>query len=249
MGSDKRGSSRSAEVAAQSRAKVMDVRMPADAVREDTAVGIPAVGVGAPDPGFLSCPAPFFSQVACMADCRRSHRVRRGHPALRDPPPSHLAAPPPRLLGPQRHGSSDTERSARSDHSGLAGCTCSARHGSMALRTRTGRVLSRAGRSSTPRNAQHPYRTSWRRDLGDVGVWWYCDEGVGQSRIEIVVGLWKAHLKWFRAFCHPRLHSTLIFTHRKIISAPPLKSIPNCTTSPSFRGNGFDSRFGWLSRI
>ena len=48
-------------------------------------------------------------------------------------------------------------------------------------------------------------------------------------------------------FCHARLHSTRIFTHLNIISSPPLKSIPSCTTSPSWTGNGLDSVLGWLS--
>lgn len=58
-----------------------------------------------------------------------------------------------------------------------------------------------------------------------------------------------AYLYLFKVFCHALLHSTRIFTHLNIISSPPLKSIPNCTMSPSWTGNGFDSTLGWLSLI
>jgi hypothetical protein len=36
-----------------------------------------------------------------------------------------------------------------------------------------------------------------------------------------------AMLKVFSLFCQPRFSSSLILTHRKIISSPPLKSIPS----------------------
>lgn len=39
--------------------------------------------------------------------------------------------------------------------------------------------------------------------------------------------LTSAYLKELSLFCHPRLSSNLIFTHLKIISSPPLKSMPN----------------------
>jgi len=57
------------------------------------------------------------------------------------------------------------------------------------------------------------------------------------------------YLKLFKLFCHARLHSTRIFTHLNIISSPPLKSMPSCTTSPSLTGKGFDSTLGWLKRM
>lgn len=57
------------------------------------------------------------------------------------------------------------------------------------------------------------------------------------------------YLNVFNLFCHPLFNSNLILTHRKIISSPPLKSIPNCTISPSLIGNGLDSVPGGLSRI
>lgn len=57
------------------------------------------------------------------------------------------------------------------------------------------------------------------------------------------------HLKALRACCHPRLHSILILTHRKIISSPPRKSIPSWMMSPSLSLNGLLSWFGWLSRM
>lgn len=49
--------------------------------------------------------------------------------------------------------------------------------------------------------------------------------------------------------CQDRLHSIRMRTHRKIISSPPLKSIPNCTMSPSLIGYNLDTMFGWLSRM
>lgn len=49
--------------------------------------------------------------------------------------------------------------------------------------------------------------------------------------------------------CQERLHSTRMRTHRKIISSPPLKSIPSCTMSPSLMGYSLDTMFGWLSRM
>ena len=58
-----------------------------------------------------------------------------------------------------------------------------------------------------------------------------------------------SNLKLLRLFCHDRLHSIRILTHRNIISSPPRKSIPNCTISPSLTGNGRDSTLGWLSRM
>lgn len=59
----------------------------------------------------------------------------------------------------------------------------------------------------------------------------------------------ETYLNVFSLFCHPRFNSRRIFTHRKIISSPPLKSMPSCTMSPSFMGNGFDSVPGGLSRM
>lgn len=50
-------------------------------------------------------------------------------------------------------------------------------------------------------------------------------------------------------FCKPLLSSILILTHLNIISSPPLKSMPNCTISPSWIGYGFDSVPGELSRM
>lgn len=44
------------------------------------------------------------------------------------------------------------------------------------------------------------------------------------------------YLKLFKDFCHALLSSTLIFTHLKICSSPPLKSIPSCKISPSYNG-------------
>ena len=63
-----------------------------------------------------------------------------------------------------------------------------------------------------------------------------------------------SRLKELRLFCQLRLHSTLILTHRKMISSPPLKSMPSCTTSPSFTGNARDSVPGeesrtWLRKV
>ena len=57
------------------------------------------------------------------------------------------------------------------------------------------------------------------------------------------------YLNVFSLFCQPRFNSSLILTQRNIISSPPLKSMPSCTMSPSFMGNGFDSVPGGLSRI
>lgn len=45
------------------------------------------------------------------------------------------------------------------------------------------------------------------------------------------------YLKVLSLFCHPLLSSRRIFTQRKIISSPPLKSIPSWTMSPSLTGN------------
>lgn len=45
------------------------------------------------------------------------------------------------------------------------------------------------------------------------------------------------HLNVLSLFCQPRLSSTLILTQRKIISSPPLKSMPSWTMSPSLMGN------------
>ena len=59
----------------------------------------------------------------------------------------------------------------------------------------------------------------------------------------------ETHLKLLGPFCHPLLSSTRIFTHLNIISSPPLKSMPNCTISPSFTGYGLDSVPGELRRI
>jgi hypothetical protein len=56
------------------------------------------------------------------------------------------------------------------------------------------------------------------------------------------------YLKGLRLFCHDRLHSMRIFTQRNIISSPPLKSIPSCTTSPSLTGHGLLSTPGGLRR-
>lgn len=58
-----------------------------------------------------------------------------------------------------------------------------------------------------------------------------------------------AYLKVFSLFCQPRFSSSRILTHRKIISSPPLKSIPSWTISPSFTGYGLDSVPGGLSRM
>lgn len=58
-----------------------------------------------------------------------------------------------------------------------------------------------------------------------------------------------AYLKVFNLFCHPRFSSSLILTQRKIISSPPLKSMPSCTISPSLTGYGFDSVPGGLRRM
>ena len=49
--------------------------------------------------------------------------------------------------------------------------------------------------------------------------------------------------------CQARLHSIRMRTQRKIISSPPLKSMPNCTISPSLMGYNLDTMVGWLSRI
>src|SRR6478609_568335 len=57
------------------------------------------------------------------------------------------------------------------------------------------------------------------------------------------------HLNVFNLFCHPRLSSSLILTHRKIISSPPLKSMPSCTISPSLTGKALLSCDGGLRRI
>lgn len=59
----------------------------------------------------------------------------------------------------------------------------------------------------------------------------------------------ETYLKGLGPFCHPLLSSILILTHLNIISSPPLKSMPNCTISPSFTGYGFDSVPGRLRRI
>jgi hypothetical protein len=59
----------------------------------------------------------------------------------------------------------------------------------------------------------------------------------------------KTYLKLLGPVCHPLFSSTRIFTHLNIISSPPLKSIPNCTISPSLTGNGLDSVPGELSRM
>lgn len=59
----------------------------------------------------------------------------------------------------------------------------------------------------------------------------------------------ETYLKALSLFCHPRFSSSLILTQRKIISSPPLKSIPSCTISPSFTANGFDSVPGGLRRM
>jgi hypothetical protein len=56
-----------------------------------------------------------------------------------------------------------------------------------------------------------------------------------------------SYLKLLGLVCHPLLSSTLIFTHRNIISSPPLKSMPSCTMSPSLTIYGFDSVPGGLS--
>lgn len=53
----------------------------------------------------------------------------------------------------------------------------------------------------------------------------------------------------FNLFCHPRLSSNRILTQRKIISSPPLKSIPSWMMSPSFTIYGFDSVPGGLRRM
>lgn len=78
---------------------------------------------------------------------------------------------------------------------------------------------------------------------------WVATLGVRQHENASDSGLSSMYLKVFKAFCQPRLHSTLILTHRKIISSPPRKSMPNCTTSPSLTGKGRDSTLGWLSRM
>lgn len=57
------------------------------------------------------------------------------------------------------------------------------------------------------------------------------------------------YLNLFSLFCQPRFNSSRILTQRKIISSPPLKSMPSCTTSPSLTGKGLDSWPGGLSRI
>ena len=68
-----------------------------------------------------------------------------------------------------------------------------------------------------------------------------------QLEIEVLdMRMW-TYLKLLRLFCHALFNSTRIFTHLKIISSPPLKSMPSWTTSPSLTGNGFDSMLGWLS--
>lgn len=59
----------------------------------------------------------------------------------------------------------------------------------------------------------------------------------------------RAYLKVFNACCQPRLHSTRILTHRKIISSPPRKSMPSWMMSPSLILKGFDSTLGWLRRM
>jgi hypothetical protein len=55
------------------------------------------------------------------------------------------------------------------------------------------------------------------------------------------------YLNVLSLFCQPRFNSNRILTHRNIISSPPLKSMPNCTMSPSLIGNGLDSVPGGLS--
>jgi hypothetical protein len=57
------------------------------------------------------------------------------------------------------------------------------------------------------------------------------------------------YLKLLGVVCQPRFNSTLILTHLKIISSPPLKSMPSWTISPSLTGNGLDSVPGELRRI
>lgn len=59
----------------------------------------------------------------------------------------------------------------------------------------------------------------------------------------------RTYLNLFSLFCQPLLSSSRILTQRKIISSPPLKSIPSWTTSPSLTGNGLDSCPGGLSRM
>ena len=59
----------------------------------------------------------------------------------------------------------------------------------------------------------------------------------------------ESHLKVFNLFCHPRFSSILILTQRKIISSPPLKSMPNWTISPSLTGKALLSCDGGLRRM
>lgn len=56
-------------------------------------------------------------------------------------------------------------------------------------------------------------------------------------------------LNVFGLFCHPRLSSSLILTQRKIISSPPLKSMPSWTMSPSLTGKALLSCEGGLNRM
>lgn len=55
------------------------------------------------------------------------------------------------------------------------------------------------------------------------------------------------YLNGLGLFCQPRFSSSLILTHRKMFSSPPLKSIPSWTMSPSLMGNGLLSCDGGLS--
>lgn len=57
------------------------------------------------------------------------------------------------------------------------------------------------------------------------------------------------YLKLLSPFCQARFSSTLIFTHRNISSSPPLKSIPSCKMSPSYRGYALLSIPGGDNRI
>jgi len=66
----------------------------------------------------------------------------------------------------------------------------------------------------------------------------------GKPENRVWRGVYETYLKLFRPCCQPLLHSMRILTQRNIISSPPRKSMPSCTTSPSFTLKGFDSTFG-----
>jgi hypothetical protein len=61
--------------------------------------------------------------------------------------------------------------------------------------------------------------------------------------------LWEARLKLDGREAQPRFSSRRILTQRKIISSPPLKSMPSWTMSPSLTAYGLLSVLGGLSRM